>query len=102
MAYTVTAPLVIAADEQGHRYHLYQGAPVPESITKDEVKRLAKEGLIAEPKKAAKPEPKEGAAPQGNASREVWAEYAKSKGAPEEETKDGGLSQTDLRAKYGA
>jgi hypothetical protein len=47
MAYTVTAPLIIAADEQGHRHHLYQGTPVPDSITKDEVKRLAKEGFIA-------------------------------------------------------
>lgn len=43
--------------------------------------------------------------PAGNASREDWATYAMSMGAPESETKpveEGGLRQTDLRAKYGA
>lgn len=43
-------------------------------------------------------------APRGNASREDWAAYATSKGAPAEETKpleEGGLKQSDLRDKYG-
>lgn len=43
-------------------------------------------------------------APAGNASREDWAAYAKSKGAPDEETRpveEGGLKQTELREKYG-
>lgn len=42
-------------------------------------------------------------APKGNASRDEWAAYAASLGAPEEETKpveDGGLKQTELREKY--
>lgn len=44
-------------------------------------------------------------APKGNASRDEWAAYATSKGAPEEETRpveDGGLGRDDLRAKYAA
>lgn len=49
------------------------------------------------------PEPAD-EAPKGNASREDWAAYAASKGAPEEDTRpieDGGLKQTELREKYG-
>jgi hypothetical protein len=45
-----------------------------------------------------------GGKPRGNASRADWAAYAGSQGAPEDETKpveEGGLSQSDLRAKYG-
>lgn len=44
------------------------------------------------------------ALPKGNASREEWAAYATTKGAPDEETKpveEGGLKQTELREKYG-
>lgn len=43
-------------------------------------------------------------APRGNASRENWAAFATSKGAPAEETKpveEGGLRQAELRDKYG-
>ncbi|MBA2952117.1 hypothetical protein GON03_19060 [Nocardioides sp. MAH-18] len=42
--------------------------------------------------------------PDGNASRDAWAAYAASKGAPEEETKpkdEGGLNRDELREKYG-
>jgi len=45
-----------------------------------------------------------GGKPRGNASRADWAAYAASQGASEDETKaveEGGLSQSDLRAKYG-
>jgi len=98
--YVATAPLVIATDEQGARHHLYEGSPLPANISKDEVKRLSDGGFIASPK-VKKAEPKEGEAPAGNASREVWAEFAKGKGAPDEETREGGLSQTELREKYG-
>lgn len=43
--------------------------------------------------------------PDGNASRDEWVAYAKSKGAPEDETKpkdDGGLGRDALREKYGS
>lgn len=43
--------------------------------------------------------------PKGNASREEWAAYAKSKGASDEEVgpvEDGGFNRDDLRAQYGA
>ncbi|MFG3639090.1 hypothetical protein ACGF3C_02300 [Micromonospora sp. NPDC047762] len=43
--------------------------------------------------------------PNGRSSREDWATFATTKGAPDEETKpvdEGGLSRDDLRAKYGS
>lgn len=43
-------------------------------------------------------------APAGNAGRDAWADYARSKGASEDELKepaDGGLSRDALRDKYG-
>jgi hypothetical protein len=43
-------------------------------------------------------------APKGNASRDEWAAYAVTQGAPDEEiipVEDGGLSRDDLKAKYG-
>ena len=108
MTYIVKAMLVIATDETGHRHHLYQGAPLPASIGEDELKRLANEDLIEKadaPAEEPKPEdPPVDGAPKGNASREEWAAYATTKGAPEEETKsveEGGLKQTELREKYG-
>lgn len=41
-------------------------------------------------------------APKGNASRDEWAAYATTKGAPESETAEDGLSRDELRDKYGA
>jgi hypothetical protein len=104
MTYTVTSPLVIATAENGSRHHLYQGSPVPPYIGEDELKRLAADGHIAaadeEPASEESPTTE---APKGNASREEWAAYATTKGAPAEETKpveEGGLKQTELREKY--
>jgi len=102
MGYVVSSPLVIAADDSGRQHYFYDGMPLPASITQDELDRLAADGMITEVADVEPPEevPADGA-PKGNASRDEWAAYAKSQGAPDEETKDGGLSQTELRAKYG-
>jgi len=43
--------------------------------------------------------------PAGNAKRDDWAEFARSKGAPEEELvppEEGGLTRAELIDKYGA
>jgi hypothetical protein len=104
MTYTVTAPLVIATAENGSQHHLYKGSPVPPFIGEDELKRLAGDGHIAEVTEAPTAEEPVVDTPKGNASREEWAAYAATKGAPEEETKpvdEGGLKQTELRDKYG-
>lgn len=49
MAYTVTAPLVIARQDDGRDVYLYAGADVPSNIGRDEVKRLREGGFIADP-----------------------------------------------------
>ena len=58
MSYHVSAPLVITKGESGSDMYLYQGAPVPESVNADEIKRLEESGLIekdaSESKSAAK------------------------------------------------
>lgn len=46
MGYRVTAPLVIAKQPNGSDLYLYQGAPVPEGLSDDEVKRLEEGGFI--------------------------------------------------------
>lgn len=54
MSYHVSAPLVITKGESGSDLYLYQGAPVPESVNSDEIKRLEEGGLI-EKDEGAKP-----------------------------------------------
>lgn len=86
---------ILAHSETGEPVVLLAGEDVPEWA----------EGLIGEHLiEGADEEPEGGEAPKGNASREDWAAYAASKGAPEDETRpveEGGLKQTELRDKYG-
>jgi hypothetical protein len=101
MAYQVDAPLVIVKDKGGVMHHVYQGGLLPENADEKHVKQLLAEKMVSKTKVADQPTD---AAPQGNASREAWAEFAKGKGASEDELKDpaeGGLSRDDLREKYG-
>lgn len=80
---------------------LRDGAPV--SLLKgDEVPAWAKD-QVGDHLIEGKADESSEDAPKGNASRDEWAEYAKSKGAPEDETKpveEGGLKQAELRDKY--
>lgn len=81
---------------------LRDGAPV--SLLKgDEVPDWAK-GQVGDHLIEGKDDESSEDAPKGNASRDDWADYAKSKGAPDEETRpveEGGLKQAELRDKYG-
>ncbi|MFC6017794.1 hypothetical protein ACFP2T_16455 [Plantactinospora solaniradicis] len=86
----------------------YEGAVLPENVNRDDLKRHLRKSMVEKVKDepAPKPEkqPEQGAVPNGRSSREDWATYATTKGAPAEETKpveEGGLSRDDLRAKYG-
>jgi hypothetical protein len=69
--------------------------PAAETVQPDPIEAAAK--LAQDPPTEMVAEPK------GNASREEWATYARSKGAPESElAEDGsGLSRDELREKYG-
>lgn len=52
MGHIVTAALVITRNEDGSDLYLYAGAPVPERVKGDELKRLVDEGFVAEDKPA--------------------------------------------------
>lgn len=105
MGYTVITPLVIVRDNTGSMHHVYQGGLLPENADEDHVKQLL-EGKMVEKAKAPAPaadKPADGK-PAGNADRATWAEYAKTKGATDEELKEpaeGGLGRDELRDKYG-
>jgi hypothetical protein len=129
--YKVVSPYVtlrvrdeILGQEQLLGFHA--GAPVPTKVNQEDLERHLRKGMVAEegspeadaavvggepvvfegsesgvPQSQAQPA---GGRPHGNASRDVWAAYAGTKGAPEDETKpvdEGGLSRDDLRARYG-
>lgn len=107
--YVVKAPLVVATQADGSHLYLYHGAPVPEDLPSDEVKRLKDEKFIGTPddaKKAAKKsssssdayDPAKGA-PAKNGKLEDWQAFAKSKGATDQDLAD--VSRDDLVAKYG-
>lgn len=102
---------------------LYRGAALPGDASPETVQHLLGRGLIAEVDEAedelqAEPgevttdtgsEPGAGVPvveqPAGNASRDDWAVYAESRGAPGSETApvaDGGLGRDELREKYGS
>lgn len=105
MGLFVKAPLAIVKDVEGKFHHVYEGAPVSFEADKEHLKMLLNDGILGEVEEAAPVEEESSnGAPKGNASREEWAAYATSKGAPEDETKpvdEGGLKQTELRDKYG-
>lgn len=46
MGYRVTAPLVVARQDNGTDVYLYAGSPVPETVGKDELDRLSEGGFI--------------------------------------------------------
>lgn len=109
----------------------YAGGVVPDSVNADDLDRHLRKGMVAEqgskeaeratpfgqpvqfdergmPKSeaqiAADEQRQADRKPHGNASRDVWAAHATSKGAPVEETRPveaGGLSRDDLKSKYG-
>lgn len=98
----VTAALVIVKDEDGVMHHVYEGGLVPSNADPDHLKQLRESGMVKKVADTEQPsEPKADGAPKGNASREEWAKFAALRGAPDEETREGGLSQTELREKYG-
>ena len=47
VSYVVVQALVITKNTDGSDKYLYQGAPVPEFVSADEIKRLSDEGFIA-------------------------------------------------------
>ncbi|AZV00736.1 hypothetical protein SEA_KIKO_8 [Gordonia phage Kiko] len=113
MTYRVTAPLVIAPDDDGKLHYHYEGAEI-ESISDEAAKRFVADGLIeklkapraAAPKPAAKSTPakKAGAdakptgVPAFTAPDEDWVTYAIEQGMDPEDAKT--TPRQDLIAKF--
>lgn len=53
MAYTVTAPLVVARDTSGRHHHLYTGAVLPEDIDEEQLKQLLDAEMVVKVKATA-------------------------------------------------
>ena len=101
MSYRIVAPLVIARQSSGANVHLYAGAPVPDSVGKDELKRLEEGGYIESVggQQAAPAKPEGDKAPAKSAGKSEWEDYARSRGASDEDLD--GLTKDELVAKYG-
>lgn len=48
MPYKVIAPLVVAKQADGTNVHIYQGAPLPDSVDETEAARLLEGGFVEE------------------------------------------------------
>lgn len=110
-AYRVNAPYITLKVKDFNGVTIvqgyYAGGIVQDPVEDAQFDKHVRTGLIEEYVPEETPEPVAepvDEAPKGNASREEWAAYAMTKGAPAEETRpvdEGGLKQTELREKYG-
>lgn len=102
----MTGNTVVESPETGERVVLVEGERVPDWARSPDPNTpgLIGSHLYEAVGELDQPDPPVDEAPKGNASRDEWAAYAASKGAPEEETRpvdEGGLKHADLKDKYG-
>lgn len=62
MAYTVTAPLVIAKKQDGSDLYLYEGAVLPDFVPEADVKRLSDLGFVDKVPEGSSAKPRKPAA----------------------------------------
>jgi hypothetical protein len=104
MSYRVTAPCVIAKDQDGHSQHYYEGAVIP-WLSDAQAAHLLDENMVAEVNggSALGLPPgttiSEGGPPAKTALKDEWVAYAVSKGADEAEAD--GLTKPELIDLYG-
>lgn len=111
MAYKVIGALVSVRGAEGRQVYFYEAAILPNGIDKADAERLLELGLIEEsdeaPAKGADSRdadtgangPSSGDVPSGNASLVAWQEFARSKGAADEDLD--GKTRDQLREQYG-
>lgn len=106
-SYKVLAPYVTTKvkDVSGQSVTLgyYRDGVIHDPVDQAHVDALVDLGMLEKTGVSADEAPADGV-PKGNASREEWAVYAKTKGATDEELAepaDGGLSRDELRELYG-
>jgi len=104
--YSVTAPLVLAKNEQGGVVYIYQGGQVPAGQSDDWIeqhlrsKMIVKGDYVPEAQQAPDSDaaPAADEKPSGNASHDEWAAYAVSQGMSQDEAE--ALSRNELRDLY--
>jgi hypothetical protein len=103
MTYRVTAPLVLAKDQDGHTHHRYEDAVI-DWLSDEQAKHLLAEGLVEKisgrsvPKAEQPPEDADGP-PKQAAPKADWVDYAVSKGADVDEAEV--LTKQELVELYG-
>lgn len=95
MSYRVTAPLVVAKDEKGADVYLYEGAPVPDNVTGEQLTRLAADGMIA----GHSPGGSGDARPAQAEVKAAWVDFAVTRGADRGEAE--AATKQDLVDRYG-
>lgn len=111
MAYKVIGALVSLKGAEGRQVYFYEAAILPKGLNKADAERLLELGLIEdsdeEPAKGADSrdadtgdsDPSIGDVPSGNASLVAWQEFARSKGASDEDLV--GKTRDQLREQFG-
>lgn len=88
--FTVTAPLVLAKDEDGHTHHVYQGGVI-EWLSDEQEAHFLAEGLV---EKAGS----SGGKPAKTAPKADWIEYAVADGYDRDEVE--AMTKADLVALF--
>lgn len=91
MSYLVTAPLVLAKDQEGHTHHRYQDAVI-DWLSDEQASHLLAEGMVEKVDGGDGP-------PAKTAPKPEWVAFAVSKGADEAEAN--ALNKPDLIDLYG-
>lgn len=96
MGYVVTAPLVLAKNEEGGDLYLYQGATVPKGQSDEWIAQHV--GMIAETQDTPSEDDGVDGKPSARSGVDAWRAYAISQGVPEEEAAS--LSKDELRDRF--
>lgn len=97
MSYKVTAPLVLAKDQDGHTHHRYEGAVI-HWLNDEQAEHLVAEGMVEEVDGGEDVE--EAGPPAKSAPKQDWVDYAVDvHGADADEA--GELTKQELIDEYG-
>jgi hypothetical protein len=96
MTYTVTAPLVLAVDRDGHTHHVYQGGEI-DWLSKEQKEHFLSEKLVVEG--SGDGDSDEDGPPAKAAPKADWVDYAVAQGADAEEAES--LTKQELVDLYG-
>ena len=94
MGYTVTAPLVLAIDQDGHTHHVYQGGFI-EWLSDEQAAHFLREGLV---KEGDDDGGSDDGPPAKTAPKADWVAFAVASGYDEAEADS--MTKADLQALF--